>query len=71
LAGVEASRWIPLLVVLPLLGFWAYCLYDFARTPAWRVRGFDRSVWILLLVFTGVFGGALWLVRGRPQGPMR
>ncbi len=69
-AGTSAST-VTLVVVLAALGFWAYCLYDFSRTDERDIRGFTRPVWILLLVFTNVFGALLWLFYGRPQQPSR
>jgi hypothetical protein len=54
-------------VALAALGFWAYCLYDFARTDERDMRTFSRPVWVLLLVFASIFGALLWLAYGRPQ----
>jgi hypothetical protein len=62
---------IQLLVPGALLALWGLCLWDFARTPAQDLRGFDWQTWLLLLVFTGVVGGVLWLIQGRPQGGSR
>jgi hypothetical protein len=59
------------LVPLILLGLYAYCLADFSRTPEWQMRTFDRRTWILLLVFTNVAGGLMWLFAGRPNQPGR
>lgn len=56
-----------LLVPLLLLALYAYCLADFARTDPAQIRTFSRGVWILLLVFTNVVGGVLWLMSGRPE----
>lgn len=68
--GVSASS-VAVIVALAVLAFWAYCLYDFARTDPRDVRTFSQPVWIVLLVLTSVFGGLLWLVYGRPQPPSR
>lgn len=57
------------LVPLALLAVYAYCLADFARTPEWDMRTFDRQTWILLLIFTNVVGGLMWLRMGRPTRP--
>ncbi|MEW1951915.1 PLDc N-terminal domain-containing protein [Terrabacter sp. NPDC080008] len=53
------------------LAFWAYCLYDFARTDERDMRGFTRPVWLVVLVFGSVAGGLLWLLAGRPQHSTR
>jgi hypothetical protein len=58
-------------VVLTMLAFYVYCLYDFARTDESEMRTFPRQVWLALLVFTNVFGGLMWLYLGRPQPPSR
>ena len=50
-----------------LFGFWGYCLVDFARTPEFEMRTYPRNVWLFLLIFTSVFGGAMWLAAGRPR----
>ena len=60
---------IAALVPLVLVAVYAYCLADFARTPEWEMRTFDRQTWILLLVFTNIVGGLMWLRRGRPPRP--
>lgn len=67
---MEPSQlWVPLLVSLPLLAIWAYCLVGFARTFERDVHLFDRQTRVLLLVFTNVFRGALWMLRGRRRPP--
>jgi len=53
--------------VLAALAFWGYCLFDFTRTDESEMRTFVRPVWIMLLVFTNIFGGLMWLYYGRPQ----
>jgi hypothetical protein len=55
------------LLALAATGFWAYCLFDLARTNQWEVRTFSKPVWVVLLVFTNIFGALLWLVVGRPE----
>lgn len=57
---------IAALGLLALVAVYAYCLADFARTPEWEMRTFDRQTWILLLIFTNVVGGLMWLRLGRP-----
>jgi len=33
------------LIALAAAGFWAYCLFDLARTDDWGVRTFSKPVW--------------------------
>ncbi len=67
-----SSSWVPTLVVLVALAFWAYCLVDFSRTPERDVRTFTRPVWTVLLILGSVVGGIAWFTLGRPQrGPRR
>ena len=35
------------------------------------MRTYTRQVWVLLLDFTNVFGGMLWIVAGHPEHPRR
>jgi hypothetical protein len=35
------------------------------------MRTYTKQVWVLLLVFTNIFGGMLWMVVGRPEHPQR
>lgn len=56
-----------LAVPLVLFLYWVYCLVDFTGTPEVDMRTYSRGVWLLLIVFTGVIGGTLWLIYGRPR----
>ena len=58
-------------VILPLVALWAYCLVDFTRTPEQQMRTFTKPMWMVLLVLLDVFGGVMWLQLGRPQHPAR
>ncbi len=57
------------LAVLAAIGFWGYCLIDFARTDQLEMRTFSKPVWVVLLVFTNLLGSLLWVFAGRPQRP--
>ena len=58
----------PMLLTMGVLfAFWAYCLFDFARTDERDLREFSRPVWLAILVFGSVVGGVFWMVAGRPQ----
>ena len=59
------------LVPLMVLALWGYCLYDFAHTDEAKMRTYNKQVWVLLLVFTNIFGGMLWMIAGRPEHPQR
>jgi hypothetical protein len=59
---------VPLLLAL---GLWAYSLVDFTRTDERDIRLYPRQVWILILVFTSIFGSLLWLMYGRGPRPSR
>lgn len=53
-------------LVLAALSLWGYCLVDFTRTDEYEMRTFSKPVWMMLLVFTNIFGGLMWLFYGRP-----
>lgn len=61
-----SARVVTTLPVLVAIAFWAYCLVDFAHTPESAMRTYSKQVWIVLLVFLNIVGGALWLAVGRP-----
>lgn len=58
-------------VPLAALGFWAHCLFDFARTDEREMRTFTKPVWVLLLVFASLLGALMWFFAGRPQQSSR
>ena len=59
------------LVPLMVLAVYGFCLYDFAHTDEAEIRIYNKQVWVLLLVFTNIFGAMLWMVAGRPEHPQR
>ncbi|WP_158274556.1 PLD nuclease N-terminal domain-containing protein [Cellulomonas sp. WB94] len=71
MASSEASVLAGVVVVLPLVALWAYCLVDFTRTDEQRMRTFTKPMWMVVLVFFNVVGGVMWLQLGRPQRPAR
>ena len=54
-------------VLVVVIGFWAYCLYDFTKTDEVDMRTYSKQVWILILVLTNIFGSLMWLYLGRPR----
>jgi hypothetical protein len=57
------------LVLLLVLGFWIFCLFDVITTPESQVRNLDKIWWVLIVLFFNVIGSVTWLVAGRPQTP--
>ena len=62
-----ATVWLPLLVLIPVLIFWGYCLVDLMQTDERELRTFAKPVWLVILVFGSVLGGLLWLLAVRPR----
>jgi hypothetical protein len=65
------AQWLPIVVLIPALAFWAYSLVDFSRTPDIGIRTFARDTWLVILTFGSVVGCAAWWLNGRPQHPQR
>lgn len=65
------ASWLPLVVLVPALAFWAVSLVDFSRTPDREIRRFLPAMWAVILTFGSVVGCALWWMTGRPQHPGR
>lgn len=55
------------LLMLVLLGLWAYCLLDVVTTPAEAVRNLPRLAWIIVVLLLSPFGSIMWLFFGRPH----
>jgi len=58
----------PLLLLLFLLvsqGFWVWMLVDCASNP--RLVGNDKTVWILIVIFTNWIGALVYLFVARPK----
>ncbi len=53
----------PLLMLLALTGFAAFCLYDLVRAP--RVRHLPKEIWALVIVISIPVGGIIYLALGR------
>lgn len=59
--------WLPVLVLVPALVFWGWCLVDFTQTDERDIRTFTRPAWLVILTLGSVVGGVLWCAVGRPQ----
>jgi hypothetical protein len=65
----NANAIVVVAVLLPVIAFWGYCLLDFTRTDESDLRMFSRPVWLLILLFTSIFGSLIWWYYGRAQRP--
>ena len=61
------ATWFPVVVLAAALGFWAYCVVDFAATPEAQIRSLSRPLWLVILIFGSVVGAMAWWTLGRPQ----
>ncbi|CAO5176209.1 Cardiolipin synthase N-terminal domain-containing protein [Frankia sp. AiPs1] len=50
-----------------IIGVWAYAIIDVVGTPPDEVRVGSKLLWIVAVVFFGVFGAAAWFLFGRPR----
>jgi hypothetical protein len=55
------------LLVLLLVGLWAFCLLDALGTAPEAVRHLPKAVWVLLIALLSPVGSLLWLYAGRPR----
>ncbi len=55
------------LLVLILVGLWAYCLLDALGTAPEAVRHLPKPVWVLMIALLSPLGSLLWLYLGRPR----
>ena len=65
------AKWLPMMLLVPALGFWAYSLVDFSRTPDHEIRTFSHDTWLVIMTFGSVVGCLAWWANGRPQHPAR
>ncbi|MGW0041261.1 PLD nuclease N-terminal domain-containing protein [Rhodococcus sp. NPDC003348] len=49
---------------------WIHPIVDVVTHAPWQVRALPRTAWLLLVTLLPVFGPALWLLLGRPRGPV-
>jgi len=66
-ASIDLGRFIALLVPLILveLGLIAFALYDLVRRE--RVKGGNKWLWGVLIVFFSLIGPIIYLVLGREE----
>lgn len=66
----NVSQWAPLLILIPVLGFTAYCMAELVHTPDSDLRTFSRTTWAAILTFGSVVGTLVWFALGRsPRRP--
>jgi hypothetical protein len=56
---------------LVMVGLWIFCIIDAITTPDDKVRNLPKVVWVLIVIVLVVPGSIVWLVAGRPWGPMQ
>lgn len=56
-----------LIIMLPLLALWVWCLVDVVQSGEAAVRTFSRQQWLFMVIMLNVVGGLLWLAFGRPR----
>jgi hypothetical protein len=55
------------LVLLVLLGFWIWAIFDCISTEAGLCRNLPKGVWLILVLVLPDIGSLAWLLLGRPQ----
>ena len=58
---------VALAAVLFLIGFWVWMLIDCLKNEP--SEGNDKIVWLLVIVFTKIFGAAIYYFVRRPRRP--
>ncbi|MFD4179931.1 PLD nuclease N-terminal domain-containing protein [Rhodococcus sp. NPDC058514] len=54
-----------------MLALWIFCIVDVLTREDHEVRHLPRIGWILIVLLIPTLGSLLWLILGRPQGPVR
>ncbi len=57
----------PVLIVVPALVFWAYCLFDLVQSDEREARTLTKQAWLVIVVLGSVAGAVAWYVAGRPD----
>ena len=55
------------LLLLVVLGFWIWAIFDCISTDSSMCRNLPKMVWLLLIIFLSTIGSFAWLLLGRPQ----
>jgi len=55
------------LVLLVLMGFWIWAIFDCISTDAGLCRNLPKGVWLILVLVLPDIGSIAWLLLGRPQ----
>jgi len=54
-------------VLLVLLGFWIWAIFDCISTDGAVIRNLPKGVWLILVLLLPDIGSLAWLLLGRPQ----
>ena len=49
------------------IGVWLYALFDSVTCPVDQIRGLQKPLWVLIVLFFNVFGAVAWFLFGRPR----
>jgi hypothetical protein len=62
---------VPLPILLGLLLFTFWAIYDVVTSETSQVRNLPKVLWVAVVVLLFGLGPVLWLLFGRPTGPIR
>ncbi|MGH2760459.1 MAG: PLDc N-terminal domain-containing protein [Actinomycetota bacterium] len=55
------------LVLVAVLGLWAYSVFDVIRSNSAAVRHLHKLIWLVLVLLVSPIGPVAWLFLGRPH----
>jgi hypothetical protein len=58
-------------VGLVLLCVWVFCVFEAITADPAAVRNLPKLLWVILVIVLLDVGSLLWLLAGRPRGPVR
>jgi len=53
--------------IIVLLAVYIWFMVDVARSPKSSVRNLPKGIWLLIVVFIPIIGGAIWVLFGRTK----
>jgi hypothetical protein len=62
---------VALLFGLAAFGVWVWALIDAIKTPDGTFRAGTQLIWVLVILFGNLLGAIIYLLVGRPSGPIR